>query len=197
MHRLPAITKTTRAGSSAAQRHQPPHSRARRHGQSRAGKLAERKEPLSNEIELARHRLEVLHGERTVRHILSWDETRAIRTLLDELHRLNLAVSKQRRQLERRKPLEKASKATQKKNAGPQARRSPMTQRADTNQPTARRDRYPRSAPRSLTGNHRRVQTQPPRPKNRTRLRLHRARVSANARALPLRQHDHGLGRAA
>ncbi len=60
---------------------------------------------MSREIETARHRLEVFHADQldaeiTNRERATCKELRAIRTVLDEIHRLNVAVSNQRQTIE-------------------------------------------------------------------------------------------------
>jgi uncharacterized protein YecA (UPF0149 family) len=56
-------------------------------------------------VELARHRLEILYADESENNqrrenILDLSEQAALRIVLDELHRLNMAVSEQRKTLQ-------------------------------------------------------------------------------------------------
>lgn len=75
-------------------------------------------------VEIARHRLEVLHADLTAEgpdeRIVGYEERRAIRTVLDELHRLNLAVSEQAKTL---RAIAEAKKKARQKPAAARSRR--------------------------------------------------------------------------
>lgn len=106
---------------------------------------------MSEIVTAARHRLEVLARDttypdqretRTVRH----EEALALRTVLDELHRLNVAVSEQRTKLEALENERAIRKALNRKPAA--ARSQPATTHSQPKTNSTAGQPQPRSAPR-------------------------------------------------
>ncbi len=76
-------------------------------------------------VEIARHRLEVLHEDISAHggenRMVNWNERNALRIVLDELHRLNLAVSSQLKTLQSIADRKKSEKQSHRKPAGAQS----------------------------------------------------------------------------